>query len=92
VERCLACEADSGWHRSAVTFRQAPVKVVVSKAYHYAHPFLCALYVAAHVNSGCGDPYRPRKRGNAPRVPPLCAFIRGSSTAVFSGFYFLWTT
>jgi len=34
VERCLACEADSGRHLKGVTFRQPPVKVVVSKAYY----------------------------------------------------------
>jgi hypothetical protein len=52
VERCLACEADSGRHRSAVTFRQPPVKVVISKAYDYALPFLSAPDVAKHVKRG----------------------------------------
>ena len=37
VERCLACEADSGRHHKAVAFRQSSVKVVVSKTYYYEH-------------------------------------------------------
>jgi hypothetical protein len=40
VERCLACEADSGRHHKAIAFRQLPVKVAVSKTYYYKHPFL----------------------------------------------------
>jgi hypothetical protein len=69
VERCLAspvakamedkCEADSGRHRNAVTFRRPPVKVVIA-AYNYAHRFLCALNVATRVKHRGGDPCRPR--------------------------------
>jgi hypothetical protein len=89
VERCLACEADSGRHRGAVTFRQPPpIKVVAGKADPIARLLLWALDVAHTQNAGGGDPSRSRKRGNAPRVsqplvfasirPPFVS-IRGSS-------------
>ena len=56
MERCLACEADSGRHRSALTLRQPPVKVVVTRACRYAHQFPCALDVATNVRRRVATP------------------------------------
>ena len=87
LERGLACEADSGRHRGAVTVGQPPVKVVVSKAYHRAHRFLCAPDVATHVKGGGGDPSASQARQRSKRRDLYLrksVSIRGSSVSSYS--------
>jgi hypothetical protein len=69
VERCLACEADSGRHRGlyvpTITERGRD-----NKTHRGAHPFLSGLDAETHIKRVVATP-RPRKRGNAPRGDPI---------------------